>query len=172
MACHARVVGPNLMLGQPEVNLGIIPGYGATQRLPRIVGLETALRMLRTGRSIGADEACAIGWATGEPAADPPAAARRTISRHLDGQQPIGPVDPGPLPASAELPRVDIGHHSLVVDSILVDVVRRGVTKPLDQGLDLEAKGLAECRKTVDFDIGMKNFIQNGPRVPADFLHE
>ena len=40
MACHARVVGPGLMLGQPEVNLGIIPGYGGTQRLPRLIGLE------------------------------------------------------------------------------------------------------------------------------------
>ena len=48
MACHARVVGPNLMFGQPEVNLGIIPGYGATQRLPRLVGVERALELLRT----------------------------------------------------------------------------------------------------------------------------
>ena len=71
MACHARVVGPNLLFGQPEVNLGIMPGYGATQRLPRLVGVERALELLRTGRTIGAKEACAIGWATGEPVADP-----------------------------------------------------------------------------------------------------
>jgi enoyl-CoA hydratase/3-hydroxyacyl-CoA dehydrogenase len=42
----------------------------------------------------------------------------------------------------------------------------------LDQGLRIEAAGFAACRRTVDMDIGMKNFMQNGPRVPAVFLHE
>ncbi len=56
MSCHARVVGPNLMLGQPEVNLGIIPGYGGTQRLPRLIGLEKAAEMLRTASTIGAEQ--------------------------------------------------------------------------------------------------------------------
>jgi enoyl-CoA hydratase/3-hydroxyacyl-CoA dehydrogenase len=171
MACHARVVGPNLMLGQPEVNLGIIPGYGGTQRLPRIIGLDKALELLRTGRPVGAKEACKLTWATDHPATDPVAAARDVIHRHFDGET-IGPVNPEPLPVPDTLPTVDIGHRSLVIDSILVDTVRRGVSKPLEEGLDIEAKGLADCKRTIDFDIGMKNFIQNGPRVPADFLHE
>ena len=65
MACHARVVGPGLILGQPEVNLGIIPGYGGTQRLPRLIGVDRAADLLRTGRTIGAREACEWGWADG-----------------------------------------------------------------------------------------------------------
>jgi enoyl-CoA hydratase/carnithine racemase len=172
MACHARVVGPNLMLGQPEVNLGIIPGYGATQRLPRIVGFAEAMKMLRTAATINAAGACELGWAQGSPAADPVAAAREVVGRHLEGKETVAPVDPSPVPVPQELPALDIGHRSLVIDAILVDTVRRGAARPLAEGLDIEAKGLADCKRTVDFDIGMKNFIQNGPRVPAEFLHE
>jgi len=172
MACHARVAGPRLVLGQPEVNLGIIPGYGGTQRLPRLVGLERALEMLRTARTVGAAEACAMGWAAGEPASDTVRAAREAVREHVSGTRRIGPVDPASMPVPAELPRVDIGRHSLIVDRILVDTVRNGLARPLPEGLEIEARGLARCKGTIDFDIGMKNFIQNGPRVPADFLHE
>jgi len=70
------------------------------------------------------------------------------------------------------LPQVDLGHHSLAIDEILVDVVRRGLAMPLPEGLKEEARGFGRCKRTVDMDIGMKNFIQNGPRVPAVFLHE
>ena len=71
-----------------------------------------------------------------------------------------------------ELPAVDIGHHSLAIDAILVDVLREGLAQPLAEGLEVEAEGFARCKQTVDYDIGMTNFIQNGPRVPAAFLHE
>ncbi len=172
MACHARVVGRNLVLGQPEVNLGIIPGYGGTQRLPRLIGVERALDLLRTGRSIGPAEACAWGWATGEPADNPVEAASGLIRAHLAGQRSIRPVDRAPLLIPGRLPPVDLAHHSLAIDAILVDVVRRGVARPLEEGLRIEAAGFATCRRTVDMDIGMKNFKQNGPRVPAVFLHE
>jgi enoyl-CoA hydratase/3-hydroxyacyl-CoA dehydrogenase len=172
MACHARVVGPNLMLGQPEVNLGIIPGYGGTQRLPRIVGVERGFEMLRTGRPAKAKDACAWGWAHGEPVPDPVAAAKDLIGRHLEGAASLAPVDPAPLDVPASLPKVDLGHHSLEIDAILVDTLRTGLAKPLAEGLVLEAEGFGRCRETIDYDIGMKNFIQNGPRVPADFLHE
>jgi hypothetical protein len=49
----------------------------------------------------------------------------------------------------------------------LVGVLRRGLARPLAEGLRVEAQGLGECKRSVDYDIGMKNFIQNGPRVPA-----
>ena len=172
MACHARVVGPALMLGQPEVNLGIIPGYGGTQRLPRIIGLERALDLLRTGRAIGAAEARKLGWAEAGPAEDIVAAAKDLVSQHLSGKIRLAPVCPDPIAVPEDLPKVDLGHHSLAVDAILLSVVREGLTKPLPEGLKVEAAGFVRCRKTVDYDIGMKNFIQNGPRVPAAFLHE
>ncbi len=172
MACHARVVGPQLALGQPEVNLGIIPGYGGTQRLPRLVGIERAAELLRTGRTASAREACAWGWAAGEPVADPVAAAKDLVRRHLAGAARLAPVDPAPLEVPARLPEVDLGHRSLAVDEILVDVLREGLRLPLGEGLRVESRGFGRCKTTVDMDIGMKNFLQNGPRVPAVFLHE
>ncbi len=172
MACHARVVGTKLMLGQPEVNLGIIPGYGATQRLPRLVGIERAADLLRTGRTVGAREACAWGWAVDEPAAEPAAAAAALLRAVLAGERRLAPVDPAPLPAPDVLPAVDIGHRSLAIDRILTDVMRAGLARDLAAGIEIEAEGFARCRRTVDYGIGMSNFIQNGPRTPAVFMNE
>jgi enoyl-CoA hydratase/3-hydroxyacyl-CoA dehydrogenase len=171
MACHARVVGRALALGQPEVNLGIIPGYGGTQRLPRLIGVERAARLIRTAATIDAATACAWGWATGAPAADPVAAARELLAAHAAGKAALAPVDPAPL-AEVTLGPVDLGHRSLAIDAIVCDVLRRGLVRPLAEGLAIEADGFARCKATVDMDIGMKNFTQNGPRVPAAFLHE
>lgn len=61
MACTARIASPNAKFGQPEVKLGIVPGYGATQRLPRLVGWGMALELLLTGELIDAAEAYRIG---------------------------------------------------------------------------------------------------------------
>jgi enoyl-CoA hydratase/carnithine racemase/3-hydroxyacyl-CoA dehydrogenase len=172
MSCHARVAGKKLMLGQPEVNLGIIPGYGGTQRLPRLIGLDKAIAMMRTGASIFAKEACSIGWAHGEPVDDAIAAAKALIRSHIAGEITLSPVDEAPLSVPDALPAVDIGHRSLTIDAILVDVIRRGLVLPLAEGLALEAKGFGRCTESVDMHIGMTNFMQNGPRVPAAFLNE
>ena len=61
MACHIRVASSNAVFGQPEVKLGLIPGYAGTQRLPRLVGKGRALEILLTGRNVGAEEAERIG---------------------------------------------------------------------------------------------------------------
>jgi hypothetical protein len=81
-------------------------------------------------------------------------------------------LDPAPLAVPETLPAVELGHHSLAIDKILVGVMRQGLVRPLAEGLQIEAEGFGECRRTVDYDIGMKNFIQNGPRGPAQFLNE
>lgn len=172
LACDLVYASENARFGQPEVNLGIIPGYGGTQRLPRLVGVERALELLRTGRTISAREACGWGWARGEPAEDPVAAAKALVREHLAGTVRLAPVDPAPVPVPERLPPVDLGHRSLAIDEILVDVVVKGLALPLREGLAVESRGFGRCKRTVDMDIGMKNFIQNGPRVPAVFLHE
>lgn len=172
MACHARVVGRNLMFGQPEVNLGILPGYGATQRLPRLVGVEKALELLRTARAIGAEEACKIGWATGKPAADPVQAAKDLIKDHIAGKVKLATVNPAPIPVPDPIPDVELGHHSLLIDAILVKAVKNGLKLPLEEGLKVEAKAFADSKETIDADIGIKNFTANGPRTPAAFMHE
>lgn len=61
LACHLRVAVPAAALGQPEVRLGLIPGFGGTQRLPRLLGKSRALELLLSGREVGADEALRIG---------------------------------------------------------------------------------------------------------------
>jgi len=172
LACDIRLASEKAKFGQPEVNLGIIPGYGGTQRLPRLIGFERAAELIRTGRPVGAKEACAWGWAHGEPVADPVAAAKSLVRDHVQGRVKLAPVSPAPVAVPTPMPKVDIGHRSLVIDAILVDVVRRGLARSLSEGLAIEAAGFGRCKATVDMDIGMKNFIQNGPRVPAVFMHE
>lgn len=61
LSCHIRIASKGAKFGQPEVNLGIIPGYGGTQRLPRIVGMGRALELILSGRMIDAEEAFSIG---------------------------------------------------------------------------------------------------------------
>ena len=94
------------------------------------------------------------------------------IRQHLAGEIKVAPVDPAPMQVPEEFPPIDLGHHSLAVDAILVRVIREGLSRPLGEGLRVEAAGFALCKQTVDYGIGMTNFIQNGPRVPATFMHE
>src|SRR3989344_1291955 len=61
MACHLRLTGDRVRFGQPEINLGIIPGFGGTQRLPRLIGVSKALELMLTGAMISAKEAEAVG---------------------------------------------------------------------------------------------------------------
>lgn len=61
MACHLRIASPNAKFGQPEVNLGLIPGYGGTQRLIELIGKGKALELLMTADLVGADEALSLG---------------------------------------------------------------------------------------------------------------
>jgi len=63
MACHMRVAGPSAKFGTPEVNLGLVPGYGGTQRLIQLIGKGKATELLMTGDMIGADEAKTLGLA-------------------------------------------------------------------------------------------------------------
>ena len=172
MGAHARVAGPKTMVGQPEVNLGIIPGYGGSQRLPRLIGLERGNELLRNGAPIFAKEACALGWAEGEPVDDPVVVATELIIKHLAGEITLAPLDPAPMEVPAELPEVDIDYHSRAIDDILVEVIKKGLASSLEEGLRLEAEAFARCRDTEDFAIGMKNFIENGPRVKAAFVHK
>jgi enoyl-CoA hydratase/carnithine racemase len=167
MACHARVMGPRTVVGQPEVNLGIIPGYGGTMRLPRLVGFERGAEMIRTARAIDAKTAADWGWgqlADGD--------VFETAAALIRSGDKLPRLSPEPMAVPTELPVADIGHRSLAIDAIVVDVMRRGLAMSLDDGLNVEAGGFGRCRETVDMDVGMKNFQQNGPRVPAVFLHE
>src|SRR5207237_933042 len=89
MACTIRLAADTAKLGQPEINLGIMPGYAGTQRLARLVGKGRALEIMLTGAPIGADEALRIGLVNRVvPAADLMAEARR-FATDLAARAPI-----------------------------------------------------------------------------------
>jgi enoyl-CoA hydratase len=89
MACTLRIAADSARLGQPEINLGIIPGYGGTQRLPRLVGKGRALELLLTGDAITADEAWRIGLVNRVVPATELMAEVRKVAQALAARAPI-----------------------------------------------------------------------------------
>ena len=173
MACHGRMArkGLGILAAQPEPNLGIIPGSGATQRLPRLVGFETAWPMLRTGRPISGAEAVDIGLIDEEVEGDLVAAAVAFAKRAASGQKALKRIGRDPVEPPAELPDVEIGHLSRAVDAVLQKAVLEGAKMCLEQGLRFESRCFGEGCGLEDMRIGVDNFIKNGPRSKAPFVH-
>jgi enoyl-CoA hydratase/carnithine racemase len=137
MACDFRFVAENAKLGQPEILLGIIPGAGGTQRLPRLVGLSKAKELIFSGRMVDATEALAIGLADAiHPVDDLEAAAIAAAARYAAG------------PASLALAK---------------RAIEDGSEQSLDQGLRLETQLFADCFATEDAATGIASFIESGP---------
>ncbi len=135
LACHIRVASESAKLGQPEVKLGIIPGYGGTQRLARLVGKGKAMEMILTGRMIEAKEAAEIGLVNRVvPAADLLSAAEALAKEAVKN---------GPL---------------AVANSI--EAINRGLDVTLDEGLELEAEIFGRTCATEDFKEGAKAFLE------------
>ena len=135
MACHIRVASPNARLGQPEVKLGIVPGHGGTQRLPRLVGKGRALEMILTGDPVTAEEAHRIGLVNRVvPQEDLIPEARKIAGRILDN----GPV----------------------AVALCLDAVHRGLEMPLDEALRWEAARFALSCSTEDIREGTQAFLE------------
>jgi enoyl-CoA hydratase len=135
MACDIRVAADSARLGQPEVNLGIIPGGGGTQRLPRLVGLGQACRLLFTGDLIDAAEAHRIGLVDMVvPAAD---LRERTME----------------LAAT-------IGTKSPVALQLIKEAVRASTRTPLDEGLRQETTLFGIAFASEDKAEGVKAFLE------------
>lgn len=175
MACTVRIAaaGQRVFAGQPEPKLGVIPGYGGTQRLPRIVGFEAAWPMLRNGEPISSARALEIGLISREvdgPDVVPEAVA---LCRALAaGEAEAKPIPTGPIPVPDTLPDVELGHLSRKIDEIQQRVILDGARTSLAEGLEIEATAFGTCGETKDFDIGLRNFIEKGPHNPASFIHE
>jgi len=133
MACDIRIAADTAKLGQPEVNLGILPGGGGTQRLPRLVGLGNAFRLLYSGQLIGAEEALRIGLVDEVV----PAAALRD---HV-----------------MELARA-IAAKSPVALNLIKEALRASVRTPLDQGLSQETTLFGIAFASEDKVEGVKAF--------------
>jgi len=173
MVCTARIAkkGQKVFVAQPEPRLGIIPGIGGTQRLPRLVGIERAWTILRSANPISSAQAKEIGLIHEEVEGDLIEAAMDWVDKILSGKVRIPPIKKDPIPISSKLPEVDIGHLSRKIDSLLQRAILEGAKMTLEEGLKLEAKIFSECLLTQDMRIGMENFMKNGPRVNANFVH-
>ena len=172
LACHRRIAAPEAKLGLPEVKLGIVPGAGGTQRLPRLVGIERAAEMIRSCKPIGSDKALAWGLIKEEVDGDVVARAVQLAVDLATGKQKRSRMDAGPMPnVPSSLPAVEIGHLSKKVDEIIQKAILQGCKLPLKDGLALEAKCFGEVCGTEDMKIGTQNFMKNGPKVKAVFVH-
>lgn len=173
MCCTARIVrkGLAVAVAQPEANLGIVPGAGATQRLPRLVGVEKAAEMLRTGRALSGREAVACGLVREEVEGDVVDAAVRLARAAAHGEVTLTPINSEPIATPDVLPPVELGHLSRVIDVLICRAIVEGCRKPLADGLRLESELFGECCATEDMRIGVDNFIANGPRAKAVFVH-
>jgi enoyl-CoA hydratase len=133
MACTLRIATRNARMALPEIKLGLIPGYGGTQRLPRIVGEARALDMILTGRTVDAEEAYRIGL----------------VQRLVDGD---------PLAAGIAYAREFAGF-SLPVLGFAREAVGRGLATTLAEGLEIEADLSTLAYQTRDAAEGLAAFI-------------
>jgi enoyl-CoA hydratase/carnithine racemase len=173
LCCSARIArkGMPLAISQPEANLGIVPGAGATQRLPRLVGFELAASMLRTGRPLSGREAVECGLVREEVEGDLVAAAVALARDAATGKVDLKHVDPKPLGGVAPLPDVDLGHLSRAIDALICRAIAEGCRRPLTEGLRLESELFGSCCATEDMRIGVRTFQESGPRSKAAFVH-
>jgi enoyl-CoA hydratase / 3-hydroxyacyl-CoA dehydrogenase len=174
MACTARIArkGQKVFVAQPEPRLGFIPGCGGTQRLPRLVGIEKAWPILRNSNPISSAQAREIGLILEEVEGDLIQAGINWVKKVRSGEVRISPIPKGPIPVPAKLPEVDIGPLSRKIDDLLQQTILEGARMPLEEGLKLEARIFGECLLTEDRHIGVQNFLKNGPRVNAPFVHK
>lgn len=173
MACTARIAkkGLPVLAGQPEPKLGIIPGFGGTQRLPRLVGMTNAWPILRTGNPISSSQALEIGLIQEEVEGDIIEAGISFARNMISGKVSIPPITKEPIEIPESLPEVDIGHLSRKTDEILKKAVVEGAKMTLEEGLKHEARTFSECLRTKDMRIGMETFMKFGAKRNAEFCH-
>lgn len=138
MACHIRIASENAKFGQPEVKLGIAPGYGGTQRLPRLVGKGVAMQLILTAEMIDAAEACRIGLVNKVVPANELMAETEKMLR--------GILSMGPLAVRLSMEAID-----------------HGLEMTLDEGLLLEANHFGLLAATQDTKEGLSAFLEKRP---------
>jgi enoyl-CoA hydratase len=132
LACDVRVASPGAKLGFPEVTLGLLPGYGGTQRLSRLIGPGRALDLMLTGRQVGAEEALQMGL--------------------------INYLAPNALEKAREVAQMMTANAPIAL-SLIKEAVRRGLTGSLEEGLEIEADLFGMAVSTQDFKEGTAAFL-------------
>ena len=135
LACHLRIIGERVRIAQPEINLGIIPGFGGTQRLPRLVGTARALEICLTGDLITGTVAQQIGL----------------VNRA---------VRDGEVLRQAQGLAKKIASKGRVATAAILRAIREGTTLPLAEGLALESKLFGTVCETQDMREGVRAFLE------------
>jgi enoyl-CoA hydratase len=138
MACHMRVAATGIQLGLPEVKLGLIPGFGGTQRLPRIIGPSKAAELILTGESMTAEEAVGLGL----------------VNRAV----PVGEV----LKQAQLLAQMITAKGRVAIQAAL-RAIRTGLDSPFADGLAREAELFGELCETADKKEGTEAFLAKRP---------
>jgi enoyl-CoA hydratase len=134
LACHLRVAAENAKFGQPEINLGIVPGYGATQRLPFLVGKGKAMELMLTADMIGSAEAKELG-----------------LVNYVTSSADLIPKCKEILKKIIDKPALSIG--------LIIDCVNAAFHKQED-GFQTEANAFAACISSSDFKEGTSAFLE------------
>jgi enoyl-CoA hydratase len=135
IACSMRIASRNALIGQPEVKIGIIPGYGGSQRLPRLIGKGMALEMILSGEPISADDALRWGLVNRVVAPEELLPAARALAQKIIAQAPLAI------------------RYSL-------EAVNQGAEQPLDQALFLESSLFGMVFATEDMREGTEAFLE------------
>lgn len=135
MACHVRLASEKAKLGQPEVKLGIVPGYGGTQRLPRLVGRGAALKLLLTGDMIDAAEAFRLGLVDQVVAPEALMDTARALLAAMVANAPLALAG-------------------------CIEAVNRGQDVPLEEGCTIESDFFGLLSATADMKEGMRAFLE------------
>lgn len=135
LACHVRIVSENAKMGQPEVKLGIIPGFGGTQRLARLVGKGRAMEMILTGKIIGAQEALAMGLVNKVVPLNELIPTCEAIAREMTANGPMAL-------------------------KFAIQAINQGLDFSLEKGLKLEADLFGKVCDTADSKEGTKAFLE------------
>ena len=143
LACHMRIIGDRAKVGQPEINLGIIPGWGGTQRLARLVGTAKAIELILTGDSLNAQEAFRLNL----------------VNKVVPG----GEV----LKTAKDLAK-KISQKGALAIAASLRAITAGADLPLDQGLALEAEQFATIGLSEDAREGVSAFLQKRQPVFKD----
>lgn len=138
LACHIRYCSTNAKFGQPEVNLGIIPGYGGTQRLTRLVGSAKAAELILTGNIIGSQEAAAIGL----------------VNSVHESEELLAVAEKSAVAIASKAP--------IAVRAALAAILAAGQTAT-DDGIETEARKFGVVCGTSDFIEGTAAFLEKRP---------
>jgi enoyl-CoA hydratase len=138
LACDLRIAADDARVGQPEILLGIIPGAGATQRLPALIGPARAKELIWSGRQVEAGEALAIGL--------------------VDRVVPADELEDSALAWAGSF-----AHGAVAAMGLAKRVIDAGLGRPLGERLDLEAEAFVEVFGTEDATTGVRSFLEHGP---------